>query len=117
MNEELIKELVKEHVADDEGMADAHTLTTEICNDELNFNNADTTSGQRCMEYCEILEHVKKELEILKNDDDRCDSCLNILNYDEFESIQDCVTNDPYPMYQNICTGYKCHRCGHREKY
>lgn len=54
---EEIKELVKEHLANGDDITD---LAQELYNHEINFNNADTTSGQRCFTYSEIDDEIQR---------------------------------------------------------
>lgn len=56
--EQLIKELVAE--ARERG-EDPQQFVRELYNHELNFNNADPTSGMRCYEEHEISEMVLQE--------------------------------------------------------
>ena len=88
-----------------------------LFNSELNFNNADKTSEQRIYSEKECLEEVKRAIEELKKDDDYCSNCGKKLSDEEFTYFSDMVTNDPYPMYQDICDGYLCSGCGYKENF
>lgn len=52
-----MRELIKECLEFDE---DTRGLVDELYNNERNFNNADTTSGQRCYSYSEIESMIQE---------------------------------------------------------
>jgi len=54
---DFIREVVDECLQEGD---DPFQEIDEIFNHEMNFNNADKTSGQRCMEHNEIEEEIIK---------------------------------------------------------
>lgn len=56
----VIEGTIKQMIAD--GTTDADDIVCELYNDELNFNNADPTSGQRVWTEAQLKAIVDKEL-------------------------------------------------------
>ena len=113
---EWVLESVKQWVDEDPDMS-MDDVVTELYNSELNYNNADKTSGQTVFTRQELESEVENALDYLKEDDDRCSGCGKIIPEEDYVSEQNLCTNDPYPIYENIVTGYKCDSCGHMENY
>ena len=116
MTNKYIKKFVVEWV-ENGGSVDVDEIVTTISQDEINFNNADTSSGQTVWTDDQIRVKVKAVINELMYDDERCPKCLHILADEDIITQQDMVTNDPYPMYQTIVTGIHCSSCGYKEDY
>jgi hypothetical protein len=100
----------------EEGDLDLDGMVSELFLGEDNYNNADKTTGQMCYTEEEIKEMVLKVLEDLKESGEWCFSCGKLLIDDDFQWEQNLCTNDPYPIYETIATGYVC-TCGHEERF
>ena len=118
MIDSVIKEFVVEWIdewIDDSGKNNVDDIVVAISKDEINFNNADTSSGQTVWNDGQIRVGVEAVIKELRDDDDRCPKCLHILADEDIITQQDMVTNDPHPMYQTIVTGIHCSSCGYKE--
>ena len=109
---EAVKDWVDNHPEDTK-----EDVLSELFTSELNYNNCDKTSGQTVFTMDDLESEVDCALAQLREDEDRCSSCGKLITEDEYVDEPNLCTSDPYPIYENIVTGYKCDSCGHVEDY
>ena len=93
-------------------------LVATLYNSELNYNNADKTSGQRVFTEQELESEIETTLNYLKQDSDRCSGCGKIITDEEY--VVDYEDRGEYwgaPCKERVVTGYKCSSCGEQENY
>ncbi len=109
---------VKEGLALEGTEFDPEELTSEMYNNELNWNNADRTTGMSCYTECEINDMIKSIFESLKSDLERCAECGCLLSDDDYETTYESRGEHfGTPCSEQITTGYCCHTCGNTEDY
>jgi hypothetical protein len=93
-------------------------ITQEIYNSENNFNNADTTSNQRCFTEHEIKQQVKEYWPVWSWDNERCQNCgMNLIEEEDYITDHNPVPYGDTTVYENLVSGYNCRNCGHTEKW
>jgi len=113
MVKEEIKNTVEEHLNIDE--FDEDYSTNEIFNSEMNYNNADKTTGQYCHTKEEIKEMVKEAFRQICEGSDHCSECGRPHNEEG-----DIIDRNPVPygdtyVDENVVVGHVCVYCGERE--
>lgn len=112
-----VLESVKEWVDEDPDMSEDE-LVEELYNNEMNYNNADKTSGQTCFQRHELQSEIETALDWLRQDSDRCSGCGKLIT-DE-EHISECESRGEYwgvPCQECVVIGYECSNCGEQENY
>lgn len=92
-------------------------LIDELYSSEDNFNNCDTTSGQRIYSYDEIKNIVEDTIKKCKNSSDRCSECGKLINDENWDRSYEQREFWGSPCYETIITGYTCDNCGNSEKW
>ena len=114
-----IDEYLKEFVIDNINNGcelDIEEISTHFEGDEMNFNNADTTSGQKCYEYGEIKDMVSLIISELSKEDDRCPNCCKFLDDEEgYKVVYE--KRDEYGGREAVVLGIRCIHCGFEEDY
>ena len=113
---EWVLESVKQWVDEDLDMS-MDDVVTELYNSELNYNNADKTSGQTVFTRQELESEVENALDYLKQDSDRCSGCGKIITDEEMIVSGNRVPYGDSYADEQIVTGYKCSGCGEQEDY
>ena len=94
---------------------DLDELVEELYFDELNYNNADTSSGQNTFEREDLIVAINTKLEELKKDEDHCSECARLLEHKHYiQELDQRSLNDTYD--NRITIGYVCD-CGYREDF
>ena len=108
------EEAIKDHIYWDDELDE--TIST-IHDSNLNFNNADPTTGQRCNDRHEIEKLLESGINHLKEEDDRCGSCAHIIQYEDFENVYEARECWGAPCTESVCVGYECSHCGFKKEY
>ena len=95
---------------------DTNDIVQELYTAPDNYNNCDETSGQTVFTESELKAEVELALLWMREQDDRCSECGRKLNDENYKWEQNLCTNDPYPIYETIATGYTC-SCGFKERF
>jgi len=116
MKDEYLEEFVIDYINNSDDL-DIDEIATSFENDELNYNNADKTSGQKVYEFEQIKEQVTLIINELKKHDDRCPSCCKLLDEEEgyegnYESRGEFWGS---PCSEYVVTKIKCIYCGYEE--
>jgi len=106
--EDIIEDYIDMSLTEDEAVE-------IIFDDELNYNNADKTSGQVVYTETEISSLLEDTVDKLKEEDDRCSSCGAKIKENDYSSV---VEERPgVGVGETIVNGYKCSVCGEEESY
>jgi hypothetical protein len=101
----------------EEANGDYEAVIDLFYNDESNYNNADKTTGMIAQDRDSIKAEVMSVYRAMKEDEDRCSHCLHELDDEDYITEQNMCTDDPYPIYETIVTGYICNNCGEEENF
>lgn len=107
---EWVEEMLEEELIIEE-------MVSEVFQDEQNYNNADTTSGQTCYTESEIKDILLFVIDEFKNDGDHCFVCGVRHRQENYITCNELRVTDPYPMYETVVTGHHCDFCGHTEDF
>ena len=91
-----------------------HTITETMYNSEMNFNNADKTSGQRCWTEEELHKIINQIIIDLKAETTRCTNCACKIPAEDVNMYENSTTEYGSEM---IIEGYECNKCGHKEEF
>ena len=81
----------------------------ELFNSELNYNNADKTSGQTVYSKAQLYLLVQGVFDTLIHDEDHCSNCGMPHEEEKYDRVSEPIGNY---KYETLIIGYHCPHCG-----